>query len=157
MSAKDTAPTCFDVAKFFLAYQDEDAGDTISNLKLQKLCYYAQGFTLAITGKPLFPEKIEAWAHGPVCPALYHEYKAHQAKAIPKPKESLHDICDKFSEEQIGILREVWEAYGQFSAWKLRDMTHEEPPWRNAFHGDPVSTETITQDAMYDYFKTQVA
>lgn len=59
---------CFDVAKYFLAQQDETAGDLISNLKLQKLIYYAQGFHLAISDRPLFPEPIKAWIHGPAVP-----------------------------------------------------------------------------------------
>ena len=63
--------TVFDVARYILSRQDQNAGDTISNMKLQKLVYYAQGFALAITGKPLFQEDIEAWEHGPVAPALY--------------------------------------------------------------------------------------
>ena len=45
--------TCFDVAEYFLAKTDEDAGDAISNLKLQKLVYYAQGCCLAMYGRPL--------------------------------------------------------------------------------------------------------
>ena len=64
--------SCQDVANYFLSLCDEDAGDLISNLKLQKLVYYAQGFHLAISGEPLFDEKIMAWEHGPVIPQLYH-------------------------------------------------------------------------------------
>ncbi|HSX79064.1 MAG TPA: type II toxin-antitoxin system antitoxin SocA domain-containing protein, partial [Candidatus Saccharimonadia bacterium] len=59
---------CYDVAQYFLAKADEDAGDLMSNLKLQKLVYYAQGFALALLDKPLFPQCIEAWIHGPVVP-----------------------------------------------------------------------------------------
>ncbi len=58
--------SCDDAAKYFLAQTSEDAGDLISNLKLQKLLYYAQGFHLALYDEPLFPEAIEAWTHGPV-------------------------------------------------------------------------------------------
>lgn len=53
--------TCFDAADYFLSKIDEDAGDVITNLKLQKLVYYAQGFSLALCGRPLFAERIEAW------------------------------------------------------------------------------------------------
>ena len=66
--------SCHDVAQYFLAQMDEDAGDLISNLKLQKLVYYAQGFALALHGRPLFRERVEAWTHGaPVVPELYVE------------------------------------------------------------------------------------
>ena len=58
--------SCHDVAKYFLALTDEDAGDLISNLKLQKLVYYAQGFHLALFDTPMFGEPIEAWTHVPL-------------------------------------------------------------------------------------------
>jgi hypothetical protein len=49
-----------DVAKYFVSLVDEEAGDSITNLKLQKLLYYAQGAHLALYDGPLFPERIEA-------------------------------------------------------------------------------------------------
>jgi uncharacterized phage-associated protein len=73
--------SCYDVAQYFLAKAGEDAGDLISNLKLQKLVYYAQGFALVLLKKPLFPQCIEAWIHGPVVPALYHAYNSKVAGA----------------------------------------------------------------------------
>ena len=72
--------TAMQVAQHFLALQDEDAGDLISNLKLQKLLYYAQGIHLALNGQPLYPERIEAWQHGPVVPEIYHAFKEYRAR-----------------------------------------------------------------------------
>lgn len=80
--------TCFDAADYFLSKIDEDAGDVITNLKLQKLVYYAQGFSLALCGRPLFAERIEAWQHGPVCPALFAKYEKSGALASPRPGTS---------------------------------------------------------------------
>jgi uncharacterized phage-associated protein len=62
---------CFKTAEYFLRLQTGDAGDAISNMKLQKLLYYAQGFALAILGNPLFPEDFEKWTFGPVLPVVY--------------------------------------------------------------------------------------
>ena len=140
--------SCYDVAQYFLAKADEDAGDLMSNLKLQKLVYYAQGFALAFFDKPLFSERIEAWTHGPVILALYHEYKGYGAAAIPPPP-----ILDfsKYDQETRALLDEVYTVYGQFAAWKLRNMTHKEPPWCNTPEGNE-----ITHDALRAYFKTQV-
>ncbi len=140
--------TCFDVADYFLSKTDEEAGDVISNLKLQKLVYYAQGFTLAVTGKPLFNEEIEAWQHGPVVPDLYHKYKDHGAYGIPAPTNV---DFSKFSSEIKEILDEVYDVYGQFSAWKLRNMTHGEAPWKNTKMGDVISLSSMSE-----YFKTQI-
>lgn len=140
--------SCHDVADYFLSLADEDAGDLISNLKLQKLVYYAQGFHLALYDEPLFAEPILAWTHGPVIPDLYHAYKDYGSGPIPKPTDL--DFCI-FSEQQIELLNEVYAVYGQFSAWKLRNMTHEEDPWKGAEINDK-----ITEKALKKYFKTQL-
>ena len=71
------------VAKYFLLKSNPEIGDTISNLKLQKLLYLAQGFFLAIYGEPLFPEHIEAWTHGPVVPEIYRRFKRFEGSTIP--------------------------------------------------------------------------
>jgi len=144
--------TCFDVANYFLKRQDADAGDLMSNLKLQKLVYYAQGFYLAIMDSPLFNERIEAWEHGPVCVPLYHRYKEFGAGSIPIPYDA--DAYDIFDEKTREILDMVHKYYGQFSAWKLRNLTHEDTPWVMAHHKG-LYTE-ITHKAMQDYFKTQL-
>jgi uncharacterized phage-associated protein len=115
------------VADYFLANVDEDSGDSISNLKLQKLVYYAQGLHMGMRDSPLFGEPIEAWDHGPVVPGLYHDFKHRGHQGIAPPEQfSAEDYLPEVRE----ILDAVLSVYGQFSAWKLRDLTHEEPPWR---------------------------
>ncbi|MFD2419431.1 Panacea domain-containing protein [Amycolatopsis pigmentata] len=64
------------VAKWFVAWAEADDEATLSNLKLQKLLYYAQGHYLALTGRPLFDDEIQAWSHGPVVPAVYRQWNA---------------------------------------------------------------------------------
>jgi len=142
--------TCVDVAKYFLAQIDEDIGDLISNLKLQKLVYYAQGFHLAIYDKPLFREKIYAWVHGPVVKELYYRYKEFGSGPIAQVKNVNFDIYDKKTKS---LLDQVYMVFGQFSAWKLRNMTHEEPPWMEAagHQGE------ISHSSMKHYFSTQLA
>ena len=52
-----------DVARYFLLVASSlEAGDTISNLKMQKMLYYAQGWHFAHFNTPLFDDEIEAWA-----------------------------------------------------------------------------------------------
>lgn len=140
--------TCFDVAEYFLAKMDDAAGDAITNLQLQKLVYYAQGFSLAIIGKPLFEEEFEAWQHGPVITALYMKYEACGAFGIELPKDFDES---KFFAEQKDIMNQVYKAYGQFSAWKLRDMVLEELPWKST----PING-IISKSLMRDYFLTRV-
>ena len=119
----------------------------MTNLKVQKLVYYAQGYHLAIFGKPLFDEPILAWQHGPVVESLYNELKGFLDGAIT---ECRYDPS-KFTEEQLELLHEVQEAYGQFSAWKLRNLTHSEPPWKDTEPQGVISVESMT-----DFFRTQL-
>lgn len=137
-----------DVAKYFLSFSDEETGDLISNLKLQKLIYYAQGFHLALFNSPLFDEPIEAWQHGPVVPDVYHAYKEYGGQGIPTPTGSDFSC---FTDEQKDVLDEVYAVYGQFSAWKLRNMTHEEAPWR-----DTPANMVITPERMKAFFDDKI-
>ena len=69
------------IADHFLAVANE-CGSFISNLKLQKLLYYAQAWHLAIYDTRLFPERFQAWVHGPVIPEIYHRYKEFGPRPI---------------------------------------------------------------------------
>ena len=138
-----------DVANYFLSKVDEDAGDLISNLKLQKLLYYAQGYHLALFDKPLFSDNIEAWTHGPVVPFIYRKYRDNKGEGLrasqPFDSKSLtKDVRD--------LLDEVYKVYGQFSAWKLRNMTHDEAPWKST-----KQSNTITHAVLKSFFKTRLA
>lgn len=142
--------TVIDVAQRFLELDNAHGGDGLTNLKLQKLAYYAQGFHLAITGEPLFSNKIEAWQHGPVIPSLYHELKEHG-------KNPVHQVgggsTDNLTEEQADLLGEVFETFGRYSAWALREMTHEEAPWLD--HID--ERAEIPHNDLRRYFSTRLA
>lgn len=145
--------TVLQVADYFLnkASKEEDDSEIISNLKLQKLVYYAQGFHLAMFDEPLFIETIEAWTHGPVCPVLYHAKKQHKNGAVdPNPDFD----ASVFSKEQLELLDEIYEVYGQFSAWKLRNLTHEEAPWRDNIDSD--SNNVISHEDLKNYFHSQL-
>jgi uncharacterized phage-associated protein len=140
-----------DVALYLLHLDELKGGEGLSNLKLQKLAYYCQGFHLAIFDKPLFSEHIEAWTHGPVVPALYHAYKNHGSARIVEPAG-----CDieklSISAEERELMEEVYDVFGQYSAWALRDMTHEESPWlKHEASAGVIPTEDLTE-----YFKTRI-
>ena len=142
--------TAQNVANYFLLKANESEDSRISNLKLQKLIYYAQAFHLAIFGNPLFNEKFEAWAHGPVCPTIYHQYKQFGSGPINfEPKENLAEV---FSSEQLELLDEVNDLFGQFSAWKLRNMTHEDDPWKEK----EATAGVIEQSSMMEFYKTRL-
>jgi uncharacterized phage-associated protein len=116
-----------DIAKTFLTFVNPEYGDFLSNLKIQKLLYYAQGFSLALHQKPLFEEKIIAWQYGPVVEEVYQELREFSNGAIPQPENYSIDFLN---EDEIDLLKEVYDVYGQFSATKLVEMTHDEAPWK---------------------------
>ncbi|MCF8198239.1 MAG: DUF4065 domain-containing protein [Sulfuritalea sp.] len=118
----------------------------MSNLKLQKLVYYAQGTYLAVHSKPLFKEQIEAWTHGPVVAELYHRFKQHGSDSIEFDEQI---DMDKYDDNAKEVLDSVYSFFGQYSGWKLRNMTHGEPPWKEAADGG-----VITHAAMKNYFDT---
>jgi uncharacterized phage-associated protein len=121
----------------------EKGGESISNLKLQKLLYYAQGAYMAIASKVLFDDPIHAWKHGPVVEAVYHKYKSFGSGGIE------HEGCvlPDFDAEAENILEQVYDVFGQYSAWKLREMTHTEAPWSTTEQG-----EIINPNKIKDYF-----
>lgn len=140
--------TPIQVANFFLKKNDPEAGDLITNLKIQKLVYYAQGFYLAMYDTPLFEEEILAWEHGPVVESLYYKFREFGSSELPIPETV--DL-NEYSEEEKDLLNEVFNVYGQFSAWKLRNMTHSERPWT-----ETQKNEVIPKGLMAEYFKTQL-
>lgn len=137
----------YEVARYILGFSEPDAGDAISNLKLQKLLYYVQGFHLAIFNEPLFEEPIKAWEHGPVVEEVYFRYKDFGANAIVDES----DIEFTLSEPQKEMIADVYNVYGQFSAWKLRNMTHDEMPW-----GTTPKNAVISHEKLYQHFSAQV-
>ena len=136
-----------DIAQLFIQLGD---GDDVTNLKVQKLVYYTQGFYLALNGKPLFNNDIKAWAHGPVVPELYQEYKGFGKQAIELTKKFNPHVC--LTKAEIEHVELIYEVFGQFSAWKLRNMTHEEKPWID----NEADAGTITKDELKRYFLTRV-
>ena len=137
------------VAEYILNKCDKDEGDLISHLKLQKLLYYCQGFHLAIIDIPLFNEKIEHWDHGPVVREIYSMYKKFKGEALPISKD--FDI-NKIPIDSMEVIDEVLTVYGQFSASKLRNLTHEEAPWAETY-----DCEEIDNGKLKSFFKTRLS
>ncbi|MCC8398620.1 MAG: DUF4065 domain-containing protein [Rickettsia endosymbiont of Labidopullus appendiculatus] len=139
--------SCFDVANYFLVLVDREAGDTITQLKLQKLIYFAQGISLALLDRPLFNEEIEAWEHGPVARDLRRTFGNFKDSAIPAPGEIDFDLYDK---EEKELIYKVYAVYGEHTASYLRQLTHEHSIWRDAM---PMDDKIISKQKMSKFFK----
>lgn len=125
------------VANQIIVRFDREKGDIISNLKLQKLLYYAQGWNLALNGERLFDANIEGWKVGPVVEEQYHQFKDFQHDAIC--------LEGKIEYEKNLILDTVIEVYGGISARNLVDMTHNESPWRETGQSKVISEESLKE------------
>jgi len=140
------------IAKWFIAWAEAE-DEELSNLKLQKLLYYAQGHYLVQHGHPLFTEQIQAWSHGPVVPQVYYEFKDSGSSSIHLPDS------DPFEWENVDpgtaeFLSKVWNTFGGFSAGRLRNMTHEERPWQDHWRDGEIGTQ-IPREEIREFFSHQ--
>ena len=142
------AYSAIDIAKKIVCRTDVEHGDTISNLKLQKLLYYMQGFHLALFDSPFFNEPIEAWTYGPVVPVVFQEFKRYKQRAI-NPANYNDELVLTEDEQQMFDM--VYGEYSRFSAVALMNMTHTEGPWKHHDIGD-----VITNEELRTFFLTQI-
>lgn len=144
------AYSVLDIAnKLLLKPMWDDNLELISNLKLQKLLYYEQGYHLAVFDTPLFNENIEAWMYGPAVPEVYEKYKSFGRGGItPETKEVI-----QLTDEEESLFQEVFDAYKEYSAYGLMIKIHEEFPWTSTPHGPGY---IIPKDKIKSYFKTQL-
>lgn len=133
----------------YLIYIMSDAFDDVTNMKLNKLLYYAQGHYLSKYGTPLFSDPIEAWDHGPVVPAVYSAYKRYGDRPITGYDQStISAVTPQVSDILFGVARN----YGKFSASALRNMTHViDSPWDQVYHKGQAHTE-IPLSLIQNYF-----
>ena len=136
-----------DVAKYILERMGR-----MSTWKLQKLCYYAQAWTLAWGDAPLFDEDFQAWSNGPVCPELFH---CHQGMFMIDADAMKRGDSSNLSPDQKENIDVIIRDYGQKEPYELRELSHMESPWRDARgglpDGEPCRT-VITKEAMGEYY-----
>lgn len=137
----------FDVAKYIL----KSRGRT-TTVKLQKLVYYSQAWSLVWDENPLFRNKIQAWANGPVIPTLF---QTHKGKLYVNARNFPQGNISRLSKYQKETVDSVLDHYGDKSAQWLVDLSHLEDPWREARRGckpgEKCSNE-ITSGAMMEYY-----
>jgi uncharacterized phage-associated protein len=162
------------VANYFLDLAEE-SGKQLDPMKIQKLVFFAHGWHLALTGKPLLEEQVEAWQYGPVVPTLYQEFKqwgsgtiqgratdwrletnpATGRKTIVRMVAPSLDDCDSDGREYAkGVVKRVWEVYGSWSAVQLSQLTHVPGgPWDVTRRENPDRKGTDIRDQLIrEYF-----
>ena len=137
----------YDVARYIL----QSAGP-MTTMKLQKLTYYCQAWSLSWDEVPLFEEDFEAWANGPVCPDLF---AAHKGQFIVNEHQFDEYEREDFSENEIETMDAVLDYYGDKDPQWLSELTHKERPWKEARRGyapGAYCNKVITKESMQDYY-----
>lgn len=118
----------------------------LTNLKLNKLVYYAQVESIRRTGNLLFDDAIEAWQYGPVEPLVYHTFKKY-GRGIVAPDPS---ACAA-NGTAVEIIQYVSDTYGRLSAFDLVRLSHRsDGAWASVYKADanaPITREAIVQSA----------
>jgi len=160
VAEQTTVASASDVARYLLALAFDD-GDFISNLKMQKLVYYAYAHVLARHHCKLFDEPIQAWANGPVVWELYSQLKRYGRGPIGEDflegdvDGEIDRLSEVFPPDVLETLNGVYEAYIGKSAFELVTLTHNELPWREAREGlapSDTSYNVISDEAIMRQF-----
>lgn len=136
-----------DVAAYILARQGR-----MTAMKLQKLVYYSQAWAVVWGERPLFPERIEAWANGPVVRDLYDVHRG-QFEVAEWPRGN----AERLSDGERATVDTVLDFYGDRSAQWLSDLTHREQPWLLARRGLPDGergNREITLSSLEEYYSS---
>ena len=137
--------TAHDVAAYILKKMGR-----MTAMKLQKLVYYSQAWALVWDEKPLFKNRIEAWANGPVAPDLYRKHRGqYEVGKWPEGEPA------KLTRDQRETIDAVLSFYGNKSSQWLSDLTHSERPWLDARNGlapGERGGSVITLASMAEYY-----
>ena len=128
-----------------------ERGELLTNLKLQKLLFYAQAWHLALKGEELFSEDFQAWVHGPVLLSQYHRFKDFKWTPIDVELEK-----PELDQGLVSFLDEIIDVFGSENAVALEIMTHREPPWLEARGNLPPHepcNNYISKKTMEEYYK----
>lgn len=138
----------FDVAKYIL-----EKRSPMTAMKLEKITYYSQAWSLVWDSAPLFNEPIEAWMNGPVIPVLFN---VHRGK-FQVSKEDIEGNSNKLTDSQKETIDSVIHFYADKSAQWLSDLTHREQPWieaRNGIASNERGCNEITHASMHEYYSS---
>ena len=139
------------VANVFLDLAGKD--NSLTHMKVQKLVYISHGWSLVLLDDHgLVYDEIKAWPYGPVIPDLYDSLKHYGGRRIDShvPMLPVQAVVEPGSKE-FGMIRNVWESYGKFSAYVLSSITHQpDTPWRKTWDDNPYGP--ITNDVIKEHY-----
>lgn len=123
----------------------------LTNMQVQKLVYFAHGWHLALTGKPLIFDDVKAWTFGPVLPEVYENLRQYKASPVGLPIQP--DSSNKLEDTVTGrFLDRIFQKYGHLDGIKMSYLTHKpETPWQKTWDEDPFGV--IPNDLIESHFK----
>lgn len=153
----DGMTTALEAAKCLieLAAREPDEAEPMTNLRVQKLLYYAQGWHVGLFGRPLFPDPLQAWKNGPVVPAVYAAVRAAAGDTPARPLAPADLGPAALPGRDRVFLETIWAKYRAYSATGLKELSHAEPPWAEARGSMPdggASDAEITADSLRRFF-----
>ncbi|MCC5051262.1 Panacea domain-containing protein [Xanthomonas campestris] len=117
----------------YIVVKMEEGRVPLNLLKLQKLLYYIQAWSLATEGRGIFKERFQAWVHGPVCRTIYDRFKdTHSLYNSVDVDKAMRESASALPKDIVTHIDEVLEAYAGFTGTQLEAMTHRESPWVTA-------------------------
>jgi uncharacterized phage-associated protein len=126
------------------------SGDTLTPMQLLKLVFLAHGWSLALLGRPLINDRIEAWQYGPVIPRLYAAVREFRSSPVVGPLRA--DKRETLDDDEEEIVRQTYENYGRLSGPALSRLTHESgSPWSKTYR-DGAFGLYISNDLIKDHF-----
>lgn len=145
------------VADYVILSLNSDESFSLINLKLQKLIYYIQAWSLGINGESMLKGKFEAWIHGPVCIELYERFKGTKSlySSIEASDVLDKNAKDKLEDADVEFIDYILENYAKYSGVQIEAITHSEAPWMDARKGyEPMERchNEITEQKMKDFY-----
>ncbi|AZV00322.1 Panacea domain-containing protein [Paracoccus sulfuroxidans] len=141
------------IANWFVQRAQKD-GRELTIMQLLKLVYIAYGWHFEMRKSKLFPNRIEAWQHGPVIPDVYRSFRRQGIIAksvVDADKANFGDRYDHF-------LEEIYKIYGDMGAFQLSEKTHEPGgPWDLAVKRHGLFSPLSDQDILEHYTAKRAA
>jgi uncharacterized phage-associated protein len=154
------------IANEFLTIAKNE-GKELTPMKIQKLVYFAHGWYLAVTGRPLISESIQAWEYGPVIPSLYGDFRefGNSPVGFPATVFKMREGRATFSVPVIGnsgnpeerevalqVVKKVWKEYGHYTPARLSNATHSsDSPWSKVYR-EGEKNIPIPDQSIREYF-----
>lgn len=133
------------------------AGDPVTQMKLQKMVFFAQGLHLALHQEPLCGDPFFAWKFGPVIPSIYQQYKKWGSSPIvEKPVMAANPANPHSTDLLTSMERETvdytWEITKNLDGITLSNWSHAaNSPWAQAY--EKGENTIISNEIIKEYFE----